>query len=89
MKWGIRIPRAGEDQSASIPEERTSKLGRNNFAHSLWPCLGKGVSLGGEAVLADSGLQGDIVARVGRVRSLDFLSILLPLWGKIKETFWL
>jgi hypothetical protein len=37
---------------------------------------GKGVSLGKEAVLADSGREGEIVARVGRVRRLAFLSIL-------------
>jgi len=43
----------------------------------LWPCLGQGASLGEEAVLADSGWEGEITARVGRVRSLAFLSILL------------
>ena len=43
---------------------------------SLRPCLGKGASLGEEAVLADSGREGEIVARVGRVRNLGFLSIL-------------
>ena len=41
------------------------------------PCLGKAASLGEEAVLADSGLAGEVAARVGRVRSLIFLSILL------------
>ena len=32
--------------------------------------------MGEEAVLADSGWEGETVARVGRVRSLAFLSIL-------------
>jgi len=31
---------------------------------------------GKESVLADSGLAGEITVRVGRVRSLDFFSIL-------------
>jgi hypothetical protein len=43
---------------------------------SLQPCLGEGASLGEEAVLADSGWAGEVAARVGRVRNLDFLSIL-------------
>ena len=43
----------------------------------LRPCLGQGASLGEEAVLADSGRAGEVAAGVGRVRSLDFLSILL------------
>jgi hypothetical protein len=43
---------------------------------SLQPCLGQGASLGEEAVLADSGRAGEVAARVGRVRNLDFLSIL-------------
>ena len=42
----------------------------------LRPCLGQGASLGEEAVLADSGRAGEVTARVGRVRSLAFLSIL-------------
>jgi hypothetical protein len=54
----------------------TSKLGRISFGHSLRPCLGKGVSLGEETVLADSGRVGEITARVGRVRRTNFLSIL-------------
>jgi hypothetical protein len=45
-------------------------------SHSLRPCLGEGASLGEEAVLADSGRAGEVAARVGRVRSLAFLSIL-------------
>jgi len=32
--------------------------------------------MGEETVLADSGRAGEIVARVGRVRSLAFLSVL-------------
>ncbi len=42
----------------------------------LRPCLGKGASQGKESVLADSGREGEITARVGRVRYLAFLSIL-------------
>ena len=42
----------------------------------LRPCLGKGASQGEESVLADSGREGEITARAGRVRSLAFLSIL-------------
>ena len=42
----------------------------------LWLCLGQGVSLGEEAVLADSGRAGEVTGRAGRVRCLDFLSIL-------------
>jgi hypothetical protein len=54
--------------------------------------MGQGASLGEEAVLADSGRAGEVAARVGRVRSLAFLSILhgvLPLsqmCGPVK--FW-
>ena len=44
---------------------------------SLRPCLGQGASLGEEAVLADLGRAGEVATRVGRVRSLAFLSILL------------
>jgi polysaccharide biosynthesis/export protein len=40
----------------------------------LRPCLGHGASLGEEAVLEDSGRAGEVAARVGRVRSLNFLS---------------
>jgi hypothetical protein len=43
----------------------------------LRPCLGQGASQGEEAVLADSGQEGEIVAGVGRVRCPAFLSILL------------
>jgi hypothetical protein len=50
---------------------RTSSLLR-----SLRPCLRNGASQGEEAVLADSGREGEITAGVGRVRSLAFLSIL-------------
>ena len=54
----------------------TSKLGRIIVGDSLRPCLGKGTSLGEEAVLADSGRAGEVATRVGRVRSLAFLNIL-------------
>ena len=52
--------------------------------------LVQGASLGEEAVLADSGWAGEVAARVGRVRSLAFLSILLtdtwPLrWGFVRQ----
>jgi hypothetical protein len=46
---------------------------------SLLPCLGQGAFQGEEAVLADSGWEGEVSARVGRARSLAFLSILLGL----------
>jgi hypothetical protein len=46
---------------------------RSSLAAAL---LGKGESLGKEAVWADLGRAGEIVARVGWVRSLAFLSIL-------------
>jgi len=45
-------------------------------AAKLRPCLGQGASLGEEAVSADSGQAGEVVARVWRVRRLAFLSIL-------------
>lgn len=38
--------------------------------------LGQGASQGEEAVLADSGREGEVVARIGLVRALAFLSIL-------------
>jgi len=47
--------------------------------HSLRPCLEQGASQGEESVLADPGRAGEITARVGRVKSLDFLSILRSL----------
>ena len=43
---------------------------------SLRPCPGQGAPQGEEAVLADSGREGEISAGVGRVRRLDFLNIL-------------
>jgi hypothetical protein len=49
---------------------------KRGSTEELWPCLGKGASLGEEAVLADLGRAGEVVARVGRVGSLAFLSIL-------------
>ena len=42
----------------------------------LQPCLGHGASLGEEAVLENSGRAGGVAPRVGRVRSLNVLSIL-------------
>ncbi len=38
--------------------------------------MGQGASQGEESVLADSGRAGEITARVGRVRSQAFLSVL-------------
>jgi hypothetical protein len=43
---------------------------------SLQPCPRNGASLGEEVVLTTSGRAGGITAGVGRVRRLDFLSIL-------------
>ena len=43
---------------------------------SLRPCLGQGAFQGEEAVLADSGWEGEVVARAGRVRRLNILIIL-------------
>ena len=44
----------------------------------LRPRLGQGASQGEESVLADSGREGEITARVEWVRSLAFLSSLQP-----------
>src|ERR1700704_540489 len=55
--------------------------------HSLRPCLGQGASQGEESVLADSGRAGEITARVGRVRSLAFLSILLAALATLSFPF--
>ena len=59
--------------------------------HSLRPCLEQGASLGKEAVLADSGRAGEVVARVGageksglfehpvgRICSVRFIAPLAP-----------
>jgi hypothetical protein len=46
-------------------------------SRSLAVLLGAGAPLGEEAVLADSGREGEVVARAGRMRNLIFLSILL------------
>jgi hypothetical protein len=47
---------------------------------------GKGASQGEESVLADSGQAGEIAARVGRVRSLAFLSILREArWASLQQ----
>ena len=48
----------------------------SSVLHSLQPCWGQGASLGEESVLADSGRAGEIIAGVGRVRSLACLSTL-------------
>ena len=72
----VRKLRAVGDSSGSSWATYTSKLGRIIFGHSLWPCQGQGASQGEESVLADSGRAGEITARVGRVRSLDFLNSL-------------
>ncbi|MCG3773336.1 MAG: hypothetical protein JW395_0142 [Nitrospira sp.] len=57
----------------------------------LRPCLGQSASLGEEAVPADLGRVGEITARVGRVRSLDILSILrwhfLVIFGMLVGAF--
>ena len=66
MKWGIGKTRSWDHPSHPLLSDS-----------SLRPCLGQGASLGEEAVLADSGWTGEVVARVGRVRSPAFLSILL------------
>jgi hypothetical protein len=57
-------------------ETSKSKIRRVIASCSLRPCLGQGASLGEEAVLADSGREGEVSARVGRVRKLDFLNSL-------------
>jgi len=49
---------------------------KRGSAAELRACLGKGVSLGEEAVSADSGREGEVVAEIGRVKRLDFLSVL-------------
>ena len=45
-------------------------------AAELQPCLGTVASLGEEAVSEDSGREGEVVAEIGRVKKLDFLSVL-------------
>ena len=69
-------PRAAGDLFEPPQLTYTSKLGRTIFGCSLRPCLGQDASLGEETVLADSGREGEITGRVGRVRSLAFLSSL-------------
>ncbi len=66
----------------------TNKIGRIICSGSLRPCLGQGVSLGGEAVLADSGREGEIVAWAGRVRPVAILSILQNIF-LLPNTYWL
>ena len=73
---GALLARSGGLSRAILGTTYTSKLGRIILSHSLRPCFGESASLGEEAVLADSGREGEIVAGVERVRSLAFLSIL-------------
>jgi len=49
---------------------------KRRSAAELRFCSGKGASLGEEAVSTDSGREGEVVAEVGRVKRLAFLSIL-------------
>jgi hypothetical protein len=76
-----RTPLVGRAQWETHPDhpwkKSTSKLGSAIVSCLLRPCLGQGASLGEEAVSADSGREGEITARVGRVRSPAILSILL------------
>ena len=72
---GEKAARSG-DSSGSSRATYTSKLGRIIFGHSLRPCQGQGASQGEESVLTESGRAGEITARDGRVRSLDFLNSL-------------
>ena len=52
MKWGIGKTRSWDHPSHPLLSDS-----------SLRPCLGQGASLGEEAVLADSGRAGEVVAR--------------------------
>jgi hypothetical protein len=81
LLWEIRYGAHEEARTVGrqeVPASATPlKKGiRNRIGFPLRPCLGQGASLGEEAVLADSGRAGEVAAGVGRVRSLDFLSIL-------------
>ena len=49
---------------------------KGRSVEELWPCLGKGSSQVEEAVSADSRRKGEVVAEIGRVKRLDFLSFL-------------
>jgi hypothetical protein len=49
---------------------------------SLQPWLGQGTFQGEEAVLADSGLEGEITARVGGLISLAFSKNLRARWSR-------
>ena len=71
------VARSGGLIRAILRTKYTRMLGRIIIGDSQWPCLKQGASLGEEAVLADSGWAGEVAARVGRVRSPAFLSILL------------
>ncbi len=48
-----------------------------SLPHSLRHYLGQGASRGKKFVLADSGREGELAARVGRVRSIAILNSLL------------
>src|SRR5437764_11374763 len=73
---GEKVARSGGLIRVILGTTNTSKLGSIMLIHSLRPCMGQGASLGEESVLADAGRVGEITARVGRVRSQVFLSIL-------------
>jgi hypothetical protein len=64
------LVRATTAQHRQTSSEEPSLVARCSLAR------GKGASQGEEAVLADSGREGEIAARVGRVRSPAILSIL-------------
>ena len=59
----------------ALKNREAGNVKRRSIAE-LRPCLGKGSSLGEEAVSADSGLEGEVVAEIGWVKRLDFLSFL-------------
>jgi hypothetical protein len=75
---GPRWTRAVEDQPGH-PLKASDKM--------LRPWLRNGASLGKEAALAASGRAGEVDARVGRVRTLAFLSNLLTYRRPIDNTF--
>ncbi len=56
----------------SCQDSLFSEWGTLRISMSRERRLGKGASLGEEAVLADSGREGEIVAGVGRVRRATF-----------------
>ena len=66
-------------------QSRTALAAPSKNGMKNWMALAraKGAALGEEAVLADSGREGDIAARVRRVRSPAFLS---RLRGSLNES---